>query len=58
MKKVYKGPSGKPNRFGIKPGYRWDGVIRSNDFEEKVIQRGSRRKIVEEERYKASTSDM
>ena len=55
---VYKGPPGKPNRFGIKPGYRWDGVVRQNDFEDRVLAKVGLAKGRKEARYKASTGDM
>lgn len=59
QKKAGKSVSGKPlyqgatmpNRYGIRPGHRWDGVDRGNGFEKKYIMTANRRKDVERLEY-------
>ncbi|GAA98456.1 hypothetical protein E5Q_05142 [Mixia osmundae IAM 14324] len=54
----YNGPAPAPNRFGIKPGYRWDGVDRGNGFEKKLLQQANLKKTQNAQAYAWSTYDM
>jgi len=57
-KPIYNGPPPPPNRFNIPPSHKWDGVNRSNGFEDKYFKRIAQKSATVEEAYKWSVEDM
>ncbi|KAF2457921.1 Pre-mRNA-splicing factor of RES complex-domain-containing protein [Lineolata rhizophorae] len=47
---LYAGPAA-PNRYGIRPGHRWDGVDRSNGFEREYFKAQNERRAVQDLKY-------
>eukprot|EP00931_Biecheleriopsis_adriatica_P017352 TRINITY_DN1247_c0_g1_i1.p1 TRINITY_DN1247_c0_g1~~TRINITY_DN1247_c0_g1_i1.p1 ORF type:complete len:629 (-),score=156.45 TRINITY_DN1247_c0_g1_i1:47-1933(-) len=41
-----------PNRYDIKPGYRWDGKVRGNGFEKKWFQTRNQREFDKADRWR------
>lgn len=58
VKPRYRGPDPQKNRFDIWPGYRWDGVDRSNGYERRLFESIANRHAKAQEAYLWSVEDM
>ena len=55
---MYQGPKPKPNRFGISPGFRWDGNDRGNGFEDRLLANQFSATQQKEDSYRWNVSGM
>lgn len=57
-KPKYRGPLPPPNRFGILPGYRWDGIVRGINYEAKRFTRSNITKMRKQQAYQWSVANL
>lgn len=57
-KPKYRGPLPAPNRFGILPGYRWDGISRGTGYESRRLIRMNITKMRKQQAYMWSVADL
>lgn len=57
-KPMYSGPKVPINRFGILPGYRWDGIERGTQLEKRLLIKMNERSGIKEDEYRYLNSDL
>lgn len=54
----YNGPNIIPNRFNILPGYRWDGIDRSNGIEKRILIKVNELTYNKSTKYQKESQDL